>query len=103
MAYVKCKKCGGHYFDDMPHKCPPKWNVKDEDEGFDTDVYAYDEEAAAELWGEYYDRDEPTLAVDNSKKVWVYPDGVTDKAEAKQFSVSGELVVRYNARRIEND
>jgi len=95
-----CKKCGKFAIWPESHKCPPLWelNEPEYDEDHWEQIYAIDEETAAEEWADKTDAEGDYSIVDGSPAiVLIRKYGET---ETKKFEVTGETVPEYRANEI---
>lgn len=92
MSYDQCKKCKAWSFNiDTGHKCPPKWDVIDDD-GDDGKVYASDASGAAEFFAEHVYEWESS---DRPIEIAVRPSGSSDAWQ--HFEVEREWDPTYAA------
>ena len=94
MSFEKCKICGKYGFIDN-HKCPPKWEVSvpEYDEDYWQEIYAFDEEEAAENMADHVDEDHDLFS-DGEMIVVVRKPNTT---EMKTFIVTAEPDIIYSA------
>lgn len=102
----RCETCGKYFFferDRKHHKCPPKWQVW-EDEGGDEDrrwsntIFADQAYEAAEKYAEQQDAyGDYTCIGGTPMTVFVASD---EEATPVRFEVTGEAVPEYTAREL---
>ena len=100
--YVRCSKCSRYDWDNS-HKCPPRWLVQvwdhhDFDAGEGVQIYAGDEEDAANLGVEEWDDDRNALGSGFIVRVTHVADGnyLVD-GKAWWFTVSAEARIHYGS------
>lgn len=97
MGYNKCKDCEEYHWDNTP--CNPVFKVFDEDYmGDDSkEFHAYNHEAAAIKYAQYYNSSDYTL-MNNERDV------IVESAEGlkKKFTISAEPSIHYSASEIQN-
>lgn len=106
-AFSTCRACGEYDFTDR-HKCKPKWEVAMEakkgevpDESEWAEIYAIDQETAAEKYADQYDCESAEYAIvsagSGGETIVLSRDPATPE-KITRWHVIGEAVPQYHAR-----